>query len=75
MGNEVINLVISRLNRLSEDKQRQVLQYAETLKPPIPEGVKGDELLVFAGTIPAGDLQLMIAAIEEGCEQVDPNEW
>jgi len=39
------------------------------------QGIPGRELLRFAGTIEADDLEKMSAAIEEGCEQVDHNEW
>jgi hypothetical protein len=35
---------------------------------------KGD-LLKFAGAIEKSELDLMQAAIEEGCEKTDSNEW
>lgn len=38
-------------------------------------GVKGAELLTFAGTISADDARTMSEAIEEGCERVDPHGW
>ena len=35
----------------------------------------GPVLIRFAGTITQDDLALISQAIEEGCEQVNPNEW
>lgn len=40
-----------------------------------PPGVPGRELLDLAGTLSDEDARQMLEAIEEGCEQVDPNEW
>ncbi len=38
-------------------------------------GVPGQALLRFAGLVETDDLALMQRAIEEGCEQVQPDEW
>lgn len=38
-------------------------------------GVPGQQLLQFAGTIHTEDLKLMKQIIEEGCEQIDLDEW
>jgi len=38
-------------------------------------GIPGQQLLQFAGAIHTEDLKLMRQIIEEGCEQVDLNEW
>lgn len=67
--------ILSQLNKLNLEQQWQVLNYARFLAITKPIGVSGKELLRFAGTIPADDLKLMAQAIEEGCEQVDLNEW
>ncbi|CEO88677.1 MAG TPA: hypothetical protein GX520_03215 [Syntrophaceticus sp.] len=40
-----------------------------------PEGTPGCELLRFSGIITEEDAQAMSQAIEEGCEQVDTDEW
>jgi hypothetical protein len=42
---------------------------------PLVTGVPGRHLLQFAGTIDSADLDLMSQAIEEGCEQIDLDEW
>lgn len=41
----------------------------------IPEGKPGKVYLPFAAAIDADDLARMEMAIEEGCEQVNPDEW
>ena len=56
-------------------EQRQVLNYARSLALTAPVGTPGKELLRFAGTIEPDDLNLMAAAIQEGCEQVNGDEW
>jgi hypothetical protein len=41
----------------------------------LPRGTPAADLLQFAGMIDAADLKAMAEAIEEGCEQVDPDGW
>jgi hypothetical protein len=55
--------------------QRQVLAFVEALQTVVRRGVPGRQLLEFAGVIALDDLELMRQAIEDGCEQVDLNEW
>lgn len=55
--------------------QQRVLAFTRALAQTAPQGVPGRKLLRFAGTIPLEDVQLMREAIEQGCEQVDTNEW
>ncbi|MGE0373809.1 MAG: hypothetical protein AB7I48_12730 [Planctomycetaceae bacterium] len=62
------------LGRLPVEQQRQVLQFAQTLTPPV-KGVRGLDLLRFAGAINGSDLKAMSQAIEEGCERIDADEW
>ena len=40
-----------------------------------PKGVSGKELLSFSGAISNSDATRISKVIEEGCEQVDVNEW
>ncbi|HRN69086.1 MAG TPA: hypothetical protein PLR07_12000 [Promineifilum sp.] len=68
MSDYVIEQVVSRLRRLPETMQQQVLIFTQTLQASAPIGVPGRSLLTFAGAIPADDLLLMSEAIEEGCE-------
>ena len=44
------------------------------LETEITYQTRGD-WLKLAGTIPQDDLQQMAAAIEDGCERIDINEW
>jgi hypothetical protein len=52
-----------------------VLEYTRELGEPPRHGTPGAALLRFAGSIPPADLREMAEAIEEGCEQVDPDGW
>ena len=61
------------LNRMPTELQRRVLQYAKTLQSE--QGTAGSSLLRFSGSIEASDLEAMEAAIHEGCEKIDLNEW
>ena len=47
--------ILATLNRLSDEQQRQVLDFARFLAMTKPVGVPGKELLRFAGTIPEDD--------------------
>jgi len=75
MSNLIKAKVIEHLETLPENLQRQVLAFVLTLQKVVRQGVPGKELLEFAGSIPLDDLKLMQRAIEDGCEQVDSNEW
>ena len=64
--------LIAQLDKLPPDLQLRVLDFVSAL---VPKGISGKSLLKFEGAIPVEDLKLMSAAIEEGCEKVDINEW
>ena len=57
--------------------QHKVLEFAKSLRNSPNDSVSATVDLVaqFAGSIPIADLQSMQRAIEDGCEQVDANEW
>jgi hypothetical protein len=67
--------LLDQLSKLPVEQQHQVLDFARKLAGSKPTGRSGKELLSFAGTIPIADLNIMTQAIEEGCEQVNLNEW
>jgi hypothetical protein len=71
----VVEKVIEQLQLLPYELQWRVYEFTHALVASVPRGVPGRQLLRFAGVIPLGDLQLMRQAIEQGCEQVDANEW
>ena len=64
--------ILDQLDRLSPENQRRVLEFARSLSTP--RGVTVDQLYAFAGSISPEDLKLMQEAIEEGCEQIEPDE-
>jgi len=67
--------VTSAMGKLPLADQMSVLQYVRSLKKPKVLGRPGRELLHLAGTLSDEDAKEMLAAIEEDCEKVDPNEW
>lgn len=70
--------LLSYLGQLPADDQARVVDFARTLagSPTAKKvGVPGKDLLRFAGTIPHEECMEMLRAIEEDCEQIDPNEW
>ena len=71
MSSQIARRIEKELGVLSDELQRQVLKYMQTLKGAPPRGVSGKELLRFAGAIPPRDLLRMSRAIEAGCERVD----
>jgi hypothetical protein len=75
MDTSIVTQVVERLNDLPDELQRRVLEYVQALEATTVRDVPGSQLLQFAGTIPLEDLQVMAAAIEAGCEQIDSNEW
>lgn len=75
MNLSTIEEVIEQLKTMPQHLQWQVLEFARTLAKSQVRGTPGKELLRFAGSIPPEDIKLMREAIEQGCEQVDTNEW
>jgi len=75
MNTSIIDEVIEQLRAMPPHLQWQVLEFTRTLGKSQIQGTPGQQLLRFAGSIPPDDLQLMSEAIEQGCEQVDSDEW
>ncbi len=75
MDTPIVDKVIEQLKSLPHDLQWRVLEFTRALAQSTPRGVPGQQLLRFAGTITPHDAQLMRAAIEQGCEQIDTDEW
>jgi len=75
MHHPITRQILDQVDGLPYAEQRRVLDFARALAQSKMQGVPGKELVRFAGTISKEDLKKMSAAIEEGCEQVDINEW
>jgi len=65
--------IIRELDKLDKDQLNEVLQFTRQLSAP--KGVPGETLLRFAGRISLEDLALMEQAIEEDCENIEPDGW
>lgn len=72
---EVEQQLYDQLERLSEERQRQVLAYVQALTSDSTKGVTGKSLLQFGGFISGEELALMTQSIQSDCEQVAVNEW
>ncbi len=75
MATPIIDKVIEQLRDLPQELQWRVLEFTRALAVSTPRGAPGQQLLSFAGAISPDDVRLMREAIEQGCEQVDANEW
>jgi hypothetical protein len=75
MSDAVITQIVQQTENLPADLQQQVLDYVKKLAASVQRGVPGENLLRFAGMMPADDLEAMRQAIEDGCERVDWHEW
>jgi len=64
-----------QLSLLRPEQRRQVLEYARALSGGVRRGVPGAVLLRFAGTLSGEEAVAFKAAVDEGCESVDPDEW
>ena len=75
MDMPIIDKVVAQMKNLPQELQWRVWEYTRALTLTTPQGVSGGQLLRFAGLIPHEDVMTMKKAIEDGCEQVDGNEW
>ena len=75
MQPSITDQVVELLNKMPLSQQQKILQFAKDINQGRQSGTPGKTFLQFAGMIPADDLALMQAAIEEDCGQVDLNEW
>lgn len=75
MDISIVEKVVEQLESLPQELQWRVLEFTRALTVSTPHGVSGVQLLRFAGAIPQEDVNVMREAIEQGCEQVDVNDW
>lgn len=67
--------LLKEVEQLSPPLQRKVVDFAHSLVQSKPRGTPGKQLLEFAGILTSEEADAMMAAIEEDCERIDPNEW
>ena len=67
--------LLKQLEQLGPEEQRQVLEFVRTLATCKSRGTPGESLIRFGGVIDAADLAIIAETINEGCEQVNPDEW
>ena len=68
------DVLYKEIARLDEADRRRVLDFARSLGP-MPRGTSGSSLLSLSGSVPGPDMAEIEAAIEEGCEKVNPGAW
>jgi hypothetical protein len=72
----VIEEVIKTLEILPNEEQREVLAFVQGLAVRHRRPQKSPMLLLeIAGTMDPDHVDKMMAAIDEECERIDPNEW
>ena len=75
MNISIIDAVVEQLTGMPMHLQQQVLEFVQELSNSELQGTPGKQLLHFAGSISADDLQLIQKAIDQDCGQVDFDEW
>ncbi len=75
IDSQIQHALLQELGVLPREKQQQVLDYVRAIATPRLPGTPGINLLKHAGSIPPDDCDRMLRAIEEGCEQIDPDGW
>ncbi len=67
--------LIQEMDHMPVELQRRVLDFAHALAGSFPKGTSGKQFAEFAGSFSSEDLAEISAAINEGCEKVDPDAW
>lgn len=75
MHNVIISEVAERMESLPCDLQKRALQFIRNLNLSEKNGIHGESLLKYSGSIPLDDLKIMSEAIENDCRKIDINEW
>ena len=72
---DVKDQILRDLDRLSPDQQKHAAELVSGLVSTLPQGASIEDLEKVAGTLDEESAREMMAAIEEGCERVDADEW
>ena len=72
---DVKDQILKDLDRLSPDQQKRAAELVSGLVSVLPQGASIEDLQKVAGTLDEESAREMMAAIEDGCERVDADEW
>lgn len=72
---DVKDQILKDLDRLSPEQQKRAAKLVSGLLTSLPEGASVGDLLKVVGSLDDASAREMMAAVEEGCEQVDTDEW
>ena len=75
MHSEIRQELIRQMDQLPMDLQLHLLDYIRKLSGHGLQGSSGKDLLAFSGTFTSAEAKRLAQAIQEGCQQVDLNEW
>lgn len=68
--------ILEKLHQLDDSRQLQVLNFVrEMIARSNTAGTPASALLRFVGCIEPADLETIATTIQQGCEQVELNEW
>jgi hypothetical protein len=70
--------IVEALDSLTPAQQAQVWDAVRRAQAtPLPPTISGEELArrMHEFRLPAEDVNAILAAIDEGCEQVNPDDW
>jgi hypothetical protein len=67
------NQILETIKSFNKEQQFKLLEFIKSIKPA--KRNSGKDLLKFVGKIPKSDLKIMQSSINEGCENIDKNEW
>jgi hypothetical protein len=69
------NEFLKSLNLLSIKQQNKALEYIRALLKASESNNEREALLQFAGAIDANAITEITQAVENGCENIDNNDW
>ena len=72
---EIQHQLYEEIDRLSAAEQLRLLAAARQMRSETPKGTPWSAIQHLAGTLPDEDAKEIAQAIEEGCENIDSDEW
>ena len=72
---EIQHQLYEEIDKLSAAEQMRLLATARELRSESPKGTPWSQIKHLAGTLPDEDAQEIMAAIDEGCENIDLDGW